>query len=54
MSLEKSIALRSQAQNCRQLAQEADHLDAIRELLRKANECDLKADRLAHEGGAID
>jgi hypothetical protein len=54
VTLEKSIALRSQAQSCRRLAQEADHLDAIRELLRKADECDLKADRLAHEGGAVD
>ncbi len=54
MSLEKSAALRSKAQSCRRLAQEADHLDAIRELLRKADECDLKADRLAHEGRRAD
>ena len=54
MTLEKSIALRSQAESCRRLAQEADHLDVIRELLRKADECDVQAERLAQEGGGVD
>lgn len=54
MILERAIALRSQARNCRQLAQEANQLDAIRVLLRKADECDLQADRLEREGGTFD
>ena len=38
--------LREHAKNCRRLAQEADHLDAIRKLLRMADEFDVEADRL--------
>ena len=51
MTGKDATALREHATNCRRLAQEADHLDAIRELLRMANDSDLEADRLAQEHG---
>jgi hypothetical protein len=47
-------ALRHHAANCRRLAQEADHLDAIRELLRIADDSDGRADRLEQEGRVAD
>ena len=41
-----SMTLRGNARHCRQLAQEATQLDAMRKLIRTADEFDREADRL--------
>ena len=43
-------SFRRRARECRALAQEADHLEAIGKLLKMADEFDREADRLENDG----